>query len=340
MSWLSKAAKSVSGKNFVKGVSDLAAPVFSLPAKAIQKATGVDWKGQLAIGAGVGTAGRMLQGMGASFPMPGANGIPGLQGGVPLVNGAIGPSSGGSMLGGFNPWSLVAPVVGAGADIYSAGQLAKGQHEANEMSLESARESMAFQDAQATRQMLFQERMSDTQVQRRQADLKAAGINPVLAGTEGASAPVGAAGGGAQASFENEAPDYRGVVGKGIASAMQLLQMKKDFEQADSSISLNRAAAIRELNNAAVAKESAKSVRADTRLTSAKAGAEEVATEWLKKHPGQYKARQWGQTIGPWASSARDVMIATGALFPRAIAAMFGLGGQPSVPGYAKHGGK
>lgn len=102
---------------------------------------------------------------------------------------------------------------------------------------EQAGISREFESTQAQASRDWEERMSSTSYQRGIADMRAAGINPILAFAQGgASTPSGAMAGsdtpgGAQARVED-------VISPGISSAMQMMGMTADIRKRQAEVDL------------------------------------------------------------------------------------------------------
>lgn len=110
-----------------------------------------------------------------------------------------------------------------------------GARQANEMNRRMAREQMAFQQGSNREQMAFQERMSNTAYQRAVQDMRAAGINPILAFQQGgASTPAGSSAQGAMAHSKNE---FSGAV----SSALQAMALKAQIDQTKATTDLLKA---------------------------------------------------------------------------------------------------
>lgn len=121
----------------------------------------------------------------------------------------------------------------------------------------SARE---FNAAEAEKNRLFQREMSSSAFQRATRDMKYAGLNPMLAYSQGgASVPSGSSASGVAARFEN-------AKAAGLERDLLIQRLTNETKVADSQAELNRANAVKAAAETEIVPVTGKQIEAHTRV--------------------------------------------------------------------------
>jgi hypothetical protein len=206
------------------------------------------------------------------------------------------------MFDSFNPVAAIGSIAG--------GLIARKDAE------KAANSANDFNSNEAVKNRAYQTDMSNTSYQRSMDDMRKAGLNPMLAYSQGgASTPGGSSASGVAAQTQPMDPGE--AIRSGITSSLEVKRLKKDVEQADSQVKLNAAAEKTAQTQQKLNQSSARKVDADAKLSEATLPAVQQDTRTRVKH-GKLDEENaiwdnWGRRLGETVGTISN---AAGALKP------------------------